>query len=46
MKFFGDELNIKKDSKLNNHIVRKSAWTIFLVLSLAMIVGVISVYFQ
>ena len=46
MGFFGDELNIKKDSKLNNHVVRKSAWTIFLLLSLAMIVGVVSIYFE
>ena len=44
MSFFGDELNIKKDSKLNNHIVRKSAWTIFLLLCLSMIGAVVSVY--
>jgi len=41
---FEDKLNVQKDSKLNNHIVRKSAWLIFLVLCLAMIGAVISVY--
>ena len=46
MSFFGDNLNLKKDSKLNNHIVRKSAWTIFLLLCLGMIGGVLSIYFQ
>ena len=46
MSFFGDNLNLKRDNKLNNHVVRKSAWTIFLLLSLAMVVGVISIYFE
>jgi hypothetical protein len=43
---FGDYLNVKRDSKLNNVFVRKAAWGIFLVLSLALIVATISIYFQ
>ena len=46
MSLFEDKLNIRKDSKLNNHIVRKSAWLIFLLLCLAMMGGVLSIYFK
>ena len=46
MSLFEDKLNVKRDTKLNNHVIRKSAWTIFLALCMAMIVGVLSIYFK
>lgn len=41
-----DRLNVRRDSKLNSVVVRKAAWTIFLVLSLLLLGATIGFYLK
>lgn len=41
-----DNLNVRRDSKYNNAVIRKGAWTVFLVLSLLLLGATIGFYLK